>query len=105
EMLMEALSQNMSSKMKTIVETIQKQQDLIIRDLDNDLLVVQGVAGSGKSSVALHRIAFLLYQGLNLKLNANNVIVISPNTLFSKYISNVLPELGEDNIKEYTFEN
>lgn len=105
EMLMEALSKNMSSKMKTIVETIQKQQDLIIRDLDNDLLVVQGVAGSGKSSVALHRIAFLLYQGLNLKLSANNVIVISPNTLFSKYISNVLPELGEDNIKEYTFEN
>lgn len=105
EMLMEALSQNMTSKMKTIVETIQKQQDLIIRDLDNDLLVVHGVAGSGKSSVALHRIAFLLYQGLNQKLSANNVIVISPNTLFSKYISNVLPELGEDNISEYTFEN
>lgn len=105
EMLMEALSQNMNSKMKTIVETIQKQQDLIIRDLDNDLLIVQGVAGSGKSSVALHRIAFLLYRGLNLKLSANNVVVISPNNLFSKYISNVLPELGEDNIKEYTFEN
>ncbi len=105
EMLMEALSQNMTSKMKTIVETIQKQQDLIIRDLDNDLLVVQGVAGSGKSSVALHRIAFLLYQGLNLKLSSNNIIVISPNTLFSKYISNVLPELGENNINEYTFEN
>lgn len=105
EMLMEALSKNMTSKMKTIVETIQKQQDLIIRDLNNDLLVVQGVAGSGKSSVALHRIAFLLYQGLNLKLRSNNVIVISPNTLFSKYISNVLPELGEDNIREYTFEN
>lgn len=105
EMLMEALSKNMTSKMKTIVETIQKQQDLIIRDLENDLLVVQGVAGSGKSSVALHRIAFLLYQGLNLKLNANNIIVISPNSLFSKYISNVLPELGEDNINEFTFEN
>jgi DNA helicase-2/ATP-dependent DNA helicase PcrA len=105
EILIEALSKKMTPKMKTIVETIQKQQDLIIRDLDNDLLVVQGVAGSGKSSVALHRIAFLLYQGLNLKLNANNVIVISPNTLFSKYISNVLPELGEDNISEYTFEN
>ena len=105
EMLMEALSQKMNSKMKTIVETIQKQQDLIIRDLDNDLLVVQGVAGSGKSSVALHRIAFLLYQGLNLKLSSTNVIVISPNNLFSKYISNVLPELGEDNISEYTFEN
>lgn len=105
EMLMEALSKNMSSKMKTIVETIQKQQDLIIRDLDNDLLIVQGVAGSGKTSVALHRIAFLLYQGLNLHLNSNNIIVISPNSLFSKYISNVLPELGENSISEYTFEN
>ncbi|MDW5299164.1 MAG: AAA family ATPase [Sedimentibacter sp.] len=105
EMLMEARSKNMTPKMKTIVETIQKQQDLIIRDLDNDLLVVQGIAGSGKSSVALHRIAFLLYQGLNLKLNATNIVVISPNPLFSKYISNVLPELGEDNIDEFTFEN
>jgi len=105
EMLMAALSKNMTSKMKTIVETIQKQQDLIIRDLYNDLLVVQGVAGSGKSSVALHRIAYLMYQGLNLKLSANNIIVISPNPLFSKYISNVLPELGEENINEYTFEN
>lgn len=105
EMLMVALSKNMTSKMKIIVETIQKQQDLIIRDLYNDLLVVQGVAGSGKSSVALHRIAYLMYQGLNLKLSANNVIVISPNPLFSKYISNVLPELGEENINEYTFEN
>lgn len=105
EMLMVALSKNMSSKMKTIVETIQKQQDLIIRDLNNDLLVVQGVAGSGKTSVALHRIAFLMYQGLNLKLSANNIIVISPNPLFSKYISNVLPDLGEENINEYTFEN
>ncbi len=105
EMLMVALSKNMTPKMKTIVETIQKQQDLIIRDLYNDLLVVQGVAGSGKSSVALHRIAYLMYQGLNLKLISNNIIVISPNPLFSKYISNVLPELGEENINEYTFEN
>ena len=105
EMLMEALSKNMTSKMKTIVETIQKQQDLIIRDMDNDLLIVQGVAGSGKTSVALHRIAFLLYQGLSLHLSSNNIIVISPNLLFSKYISNVLPELGENSISEYTFEN
>lgn len=105
EMLKEALSKNMSPKMKTIIETIQKQQDLIIRDLVNELLIVQGVAGSGKTSVALHRIAFLLYQGLNLKLNSNNIVIISPNTLFSKYISNVLPELGEEDIDELTFEN
>ena len=105
EMLKEALSKNMSSKMKTIVETIQKQQDLIIRDLVNELLIVQGVAGSGKTSVALHRIAFLLYQGLNLNLSSNNIVIISPNALFSQYISNVLPELGEENIAELTFEN
>lgn len=105
EMLKEALSKNMSSKMKTIVETIQKQQDLIIRDLVNELLIVQGVAGSGKTSVALHRIAFLLYQGLHLNLSSNNIVIISPNTLFSQYISNVLPELGEENIAELTFEN
>lgn len=105
EMLMLALSKNMTSKMKTIVETIQKQQDLIIRDVYNDLLLVQGVAGSGKSSVALHRIAYLMYQGFDFNLTSNNIIVISPNPLFSKYISNVLPELGEDNINEYTFEN
>lgn len=105
EMLKEALSQNITSKMKTIVETIQKQQDCIIRDLNNDILTVQGVAGSGKTSVALHRIAFLLYQGLNLKLRSNNIIVISPNSIFSKYISNVLPELGEESIEELTFEN
>lgn len=105
EMLREALSKNMSSKMKTIVETIQKQQDLIIRDLVNELLIVQGVAGSGKTSVALHRIAFLLYQGLNLNLSSNNIVIISPNALFSQYISNVLPELGEENIDELTFES
>jgi len=105
EMLKEALSKNMSSKMKTIVETIQKQQDLIIRDLVNELLIVQGVAGSGKTSVALHRIAFLLYQGLHLNLSTNNIIIISPNSLFSQYISNVLPELGEENIDELIFEN
>jgi DNA helicase-2/ATP-dependent DNA helicase PcrA len=105
EILKEALSKNMSSKMKTIIETIQKQQDLIIRDLVNELLIVQGVAGSGKTSVALHRIAFLLYQGLSLKLKSNNIIIISPNILFSKYISNVLPELGEEEIEELTFEN
>lgn len=105
EILKEALSKNMSPKMKTIVETIQKQQDVIIRDLENEVLIVQGVAGSGKTSVALHRIAYLLYQGLNNKLKSNNIIIISPNPIFSKYISNVLPELGEEEIDELTFEH
>ncbi|MHC6180202.1 HelD family protein [Clostridium sp. JNZ X4-2] len=103
EILQEVLSRNASSKMKNIVKTIQKEQDIIIRDNDNELLMVQGVAGSGKTSIALHRIAFLLYIGVSSKLNSNNVIIISPNSVFSKYISGVLPELGEENVTEITF--
>ena len=71
EFLRKLLSQNNSSKMKTIVETIQKEQDIVIRDMDNDLMMVQGVAGSGKTSIALHRAAYLMYQGLSTKLSAN----------------------------------
>ena len=103
EGLRNALSKNTSSKMKNIVETIQKEQDIIIRD-ESDLLIVQGVAGSGKTSIALHRVAFLMYQGLLTKLYSNNIIIISPNDLFGNYISDVLPELGEENIKTATFE-
>ncbi|WP_010234238.1 RNA polymerase recycling motor HelD [Clostridium arbusti] len=102
EVLQDVLSRNSSSKMKNIVETIQKEQDIIIRDTDNELLIVQGVAGSGKTSIALHRIAFLLYTGL--KLSSNNIIIISPNSIFSNYISNVLPELGEENVIETTYD-
>ncbi len=105
EMLGEALAKNSSLKMKTIVETIQAQQDEIIRDDKNEVLVVQGVAGSGKTSVALHRVAYLMYQGMNEKLNANNIVIISPNDLFSTYISGVLPELGEDNVASVLFED
>lgn len=105
EILQEVLGRNSSSKMKSIVETIQKEQDLIIRDTENDLLIVQGVAGSGKTSIALHRIAFLLYEGLSSKLSTNNIIIISPNSVFSKYISDVLPELGEENVKQITFDD
>jgi len=101
--LRNALSKNTSSKMKNIVETIQKEQDIIIRD-ESDLLIVQGVAGSGKTSIALHRVAFLMYQGLLTKIYSNNIIIISPNDLFGNYISDVLPELGEENIKTVTFE-
>lgn len=105
DILKQALSQNSSPRMKSIVETIQKEQDIIIRDIDNDLLIVQGVAGSGKTSVALHRVAFLLYHGLASGLNANNIILITPNSLFGTYIENVLPELGEKNIQSATFED
>jgi len=105
EMLGEALAKNSSQKMKTIVETIQAQQDEIIRDDKSDVLVVQGVAGSGKTSVALHRVAYLMYQGMTEKLKANNIVIVSPNDLFSTYISGVLPELGEENVASVLFED
>lgn len=105
EILQEVLRGKASAKMRYIVETIQKEQDVIIRDTDNELLIVQGVAGSGKTSVALHRIAFLLYNGLNSNLSSNNILILSPNNIFSKYISSVLPELGEENTVQTTFED
>lgn len=105
EFLRQLLSQNTTVKMKAIVETIQHEQDVVIRDMENDLLMVQGVAGSGKTSIALHRAAYLMYQGLQTKLSANNIMIISPNSIFEQYISNVLPELGEDNVISSVFED
>ena len=99
EILQEALSHSTDNKMKTIVSTIQKEQNKIIRDTANDILVVQGVAGSGKTSIALHRIAYILY-AFRDKIKSNEMLVVSPNHIFSDYISNVLPELGETNITE-----
>lgn len=104
EMLQDILGQNSSPKMRNIVETIQKEQDIIIRNTESDLLIVQGIAGSGKTSIALHRVAFLLYEGLNSRLSSNNVMILSPNNTFSNYISHVLPELGEENVKQETFD-
>ena len=105
EFLRKLLSQNASAKMTNIVETIQRDQDLIIRDEKNELLMVQGVAGSGKTSVALHRIAYLMYQEGVSNLSHDNIVIISPNPLFGKYISNVLPELGEENVAALGFED
>lgn len=99
--LQEVLSEKSSDKMKNIVNTIQSEQNEIIRNINNKHLIVQGIAGSGKTSVALHRIAFLLYKIKNLK--SSNVLIFSPNNVFSEYISNVLPELGEENTSETTF--
>jgi DNA helicase II / ATP-dependent DNA helicase PcrA len=104
DFLRKLLSQSASSKMKTIVETIQRDQDVIIRDMETDLMMVQGAAGSGKTSVALHRVAYLMYKGLSEKLSHNDIVVISPNTLFEQYISNVLPDLGENNVDSVVFE-
>jgi DNA helicase-2/ATP-dependent DNA helicase PcrA len=103
EVLQEILGRNSSPKMKSIVETIQKEQDIIIRDTENELLMVQGTAGSGKTSIAMHRIAFLLYEGQ--KYRSNNILIISPNDVFSQYISSVLPELGEENVQQVTFDD
>jgi len=101
ELLQEVLATESSDKMKNIVNTIQQEQNAIIRNIDDKNLIVQGIAGSGKTSVALHRIAFLLYKIENL--NSNNVLIFSPNKIFSEYISNVLPELGEENTMQTTF--
>ncbi len=104
EFLRQLLSKNTSPQMKAIVETIQREQDIVIRNMESDLLMVQGVAGSGKTSIALHRAAYLMYQGLQAKLPANSILILSPNSVFEEYISNVLPELGEENVNSVIFD-
>ncbi len=101
EYLQEILSHASSDKMTNIVNTIQREQNEIIRNITDRYLIVQGIAGSGKTSVALHRIAYLLYQ--DKELTSNNVLIFSPNEVFSEYISDVLPDLGEDNVLQSTF--
>ena len=101
EVLQNVLKENSSEHMKNIVNTIQQEQNEVIRDDVTHNLIVQGIAGSGKTSVALHRIAYLLYK--IEYLNSNNVLIFSPNNIFAEYISNVLPELGEDNTLITTF--
>ena len=100
ELLQEVLASESSDKMKNIVDTIQAEQNKVIRNTEDKNLIVQGIAGSGKTSVALHRIAFLLYKIGNLR--SNNILIFSPNKIFSEYISNVLPELGEENTMQTT---
>jgi len=103
DILQRELSSTSDEKMKTIIATIQKEQNKIIRNDKADTLVIQGVAGSGKTSIALHRVAYLLYRYKN-QIAADNVVIISPNKVFADYISNVLPELGEEPILETSFE-
>lgn len=102
QLLQQALGNNASTTMRSIVATIQKEQNKIIRNVHSNLLIVQGVAGSGKTSAALQRIAYLMYR-YREDLNAENVVLFSPNPLFTSYISNVLPELGEENVRQTTF--
>ncbi len=101
EYLQDILSNTSSKHMGSIVTTIQQEQNQIIRNITDKVLLVQGIAGSGKSSVALHRIAYLLYKEKHL--TSANVLIFSPNDIFSEYISNVLPELGEENVLQTTF--
>lgn len=102
DILQRELSHTSDEKMKSIISTIQAEQNRIIRNEKAKTLIIQGVAGSGKTSIALHRIAFLLYRFQD-RLNAKNVAILSPNKVFGDYISNVIPELGEEPIYEMSF--
>jgi DNA helicase II / ATP-dependent DNA helicase PcrA len=102
EILQELLGKSTDSKMKAIVTTIQREQNRVIRNEEYKNLIVQGPAGSGKTSIALHRIAFLLYKHRE-KITPQNIVIFSPNEIFNDYISNVLPQLGEDNMYQTTF--
>ena len=103
DILQKELSSNADDKMKNIVATIQREQNQIIRNEDIRTLIIQGVAGSGKTSIALHRIAYLLYTFRD-SISSKDILIISPNKVFSDYISNVLPELGEATVPETSME-
>lgn len=102
DVLSRELSHTSDEKMRSIITTIQKEQNLIIRNENAGTLIIQGVAGSGKTSIALHRIAYLLYRYKD-RLSGQNIAIISPNKVFGDYISNVLPELGEEPIYGLSF--
>ncbi len=103
DVLQKELSQSSDDKMKNIVATIQRDQNAIIRNESSPVLIIQGVAGSGKTSIAIHRIAFLLYRFKDT-MSSGDILIISPNKVFADYISNVLPELGESQIPELGME-
>ncbi len=103
EVLQKELSRKADDKMRNIVATIQRDQNPIIRNEASHELIIQGVAGSGKTSIALHRIAFLLYR-YKESISSGDILIISPNKVYSDYIANVLPELGEDKIPEISME-
>ena len=104
DILQKELSHTSDEKMKSIISTIQKEQNQIIRNGKAGTLIIQGVAGSGKTSIALHRIAFLLYR-FKKQLNARNVVILSPNKVFGDYISSVIPELGEEPVSQLGLED
>lgn len=103
DVLQKELSSTSDERMKNIVATIQREQNQIIRNENAKTLIIQGVAGSGKTSIALHRVAYLLYR-FKGEITSKDILIISPNKVFADYISNVLPELGEETIEECGFE-
>ncbi len=103
DVLQRELSRSSDDGMKNIVATIQRKQNAVIRNEQADVMIIQGVAGSGKTSIALHRIAFLLYR-FKGTLTSDDILIISPNHVFADYISNVLPELGEQPVGEVQME-
>ena len=103
EFLREILSENASDKLKVIASSLQKDQNKIIRDTVDGVHVIAGCAGSGKSSVAMHKIAYLMYS-LRDRIAGRDIVVLSPNSAFSAYISNILPDLGEENVLSMTQE-
>ena len=103
DVLQKELSKSSDDKMNHIVATIQRNQNAIIRNETSRELIIQGVAGSGKTSIALHRIAFLLYR-FREDISSEDILILSPNKVFADYISNVLPELGEEKIPEMGME-
>ncbi len=104
ELLKPYLGVNTDSKIKNIVSSIQQEQNSIIRDALHKNIIVQGVAGSGKTTVMLHRISYLAYNEKEL-YKPNQYIVISPNNLFTDYMSAILPDLEVDEVKQITLEN
>lgn len=103
ELLQQVLSRTSDAQMKSIVATIQREQNRIIRNDSSRMLIVQGAAGSGKTSAALQRVAYLLYKHRDT-LQADQMILFSPNPMFNSYVSTVLPELGEENMQQTTFQ-
>ncbi|ACX65739.1 RNA polymerase recycling motor HelD [Paenibacillus sp. Y412MC10] len=103
ELLQQMLAKGADSQMKSIVSTIQREQNAIIRNDRSRLLIVQGAAGSGKTSAALQRVAYLLYKNRD-SLKADQIVLFSPNPIFNSYVSSVLPELGEENMQQTTLQ-
>lgn len=103
DLLQEVLGRSKDLHMKSIVATIQQEQNRIIRHHGHRLLIVQGAAGSGKTSAALQRVAYLLYKHRE-QLKADQIVLFSPNSMFNSYVSSVLPELGEENMQQTTFQ-